>query len=378
MKKLIIAASMAAMCACAPKVKITVENTLDIDRQAELVEIPVERLGAIVLAEGETYLVGKGGHTIASQVTSDGLLIFQSGLGAGEKKTFTVRAGAPEQFAPKTYGRFAPERMDDFIWENDRVAFRIYGAALVAKDGSSNGIDALYKRSDSMVLDKWYEDYFSEAQLSYHDDNGTGLDNYDVKRSLGAGAAAPLVDGQLVLNSNFRRHEVVDNGPLRTTFRLTYPGMQIGEGVAGEVRKISIDAGSQLTRVEQQWGVSHPMTVAMGYPLRTADEVYAVSGNTLMVNEPATPKASGVYLGAVMSGGFDSAVENEYEVPEGEKAAGTYRHILLTTTYNPGKPMVYYTGFGWEKWGDWTAEKFAQYLADFDAALGTPFVVDIE
>jgi hypothetical protein len=377
MKKVILAAA-AALCACAPSLKISVENTLDIDRSAGLVEIPVGRLGAISLADGRTYRVSEGGRVVVSQVTADGLLIFQSTLGAGEKKTFTVRAGAPEQFAPKTYGRFAPERFDDFFWENDRVAFRIYGAALVANDGPSNGIDALYKRSDSMVIGRWYEDYFSEARLSYHDDHGTGLDNYDVKRSLGAGAAAPFIDGVLMLNSNFTEHEVVDNGPLRTTFRLVYPRLTIDGEEAAESRTISIDAGSQLTRVQQQWGVKAPMTVALGYPLRVADEAYTAAGNTLMVCEPATSKTSGVYLGAVIPSGFDGAVENVYEVPRGEKAAGTYRHILLTTTYTPGTPLVYYTGFGWEKWGGWTAEKFARYLADFDAALRTPFVVNIE
>ena len=26
-------------------------------------------------------------------------------------------------------GRFVPERRDDFAWENDRIAFRVYGPA---------------------------------------------------------------------------------------------------------------------------------------------------------------------------------------------------------------------------------------------------------
>jgi hypothetical protein len=377
MKKLVLFTALAAaMCGCAPETTITVENTLGFDRAAELVEIPVAGLGAITLADGQTYVVKNAeGEVVPSQVTSDGLLLFQSGLGANAKATFTVTAGAPREFAPKTCGRFAPERMDDFIWENDRVAFRIYGAALVAKDGPSNGLDVLYKRTDEMILDKWYEDDLQNG-LSYHDDHGTGLDNFDVKRTLGGGAAAPLVNGTLVLNSNFTGHEVLDNGPLRTSFRLTYPDITIDGASVKESRTFSIDAGSQLTRVTQEYGVTEPITVAVGYTKRNPEMKYAMSGKTMLIEEPATAKASGVYLGAVMPAEIGAAVENEYTNPDPMRTA-TYRLVLATQTYTPGMPLTYYTGFGWEKWGDWTAESFAAYLANFAAALKTPFAIMI-
>ncbi len=376
MKNLLLVTAVAAMCACAPKTTVTVENTLDTDRSAELVEIPTAELAGIVLAEGQTYVVANAaGEVVPSQVTHDGLLVFQSGLGANAKAVFTVKAGTPQEFAAKTYGRFAPERMDDFIWENDRVAFRIYGDALMAKDGPSNGIDALYKRSEEPVLDKWYEDYFSEAKLSYHDDHGTGLDNYDVKRSLGAGAAAPFVGGTLILNSNFTGHEVLDNGPLRTSFRLTYPEIEINGAPASETRTFTLDAGSQLTRVDQQWGVTEPISAAVGFTLRPGEAQYGAAENLLMVGEPDNAKVSGVYLGAVLPENFGDPVLNEYEIvaPVG---AGVYRHALAVVPYTPGTPLTYYTGFGWEKWGDWTSDSFADYLAAFATALKTPFVVN--
>jgi hypothetical protein len=367
---------VAAVCACTPKLKVTVENTLPTDRASELVEIPVADLGAVTLAEGQTWAVtNAAGEVIPSQVTHDGLLLFQSGLGAGETASFTVKAGQFQEFAPKTKGRFAPERLDDFIWENDRVAFRIYGAALIAKDGPSNGIDALYKRTEEMILDKWYVDQL-ENGLSYHDDNGTGLDNYDVKRTLGAGAAAPFVNDTLLLNSNFTGHEILDNGPLRTTFRLTYPGMAIGGATASETRTISIDAGSQLTRVVQEWGVAGPMTAAVGFTMRDAVVNYAANGNTLMVREPANAKASGVYFGAVLPAAF-TPVETEYTNLDPARTAD-YRLVLAPQPYTPGTPLTYYTGYGWEKWGDWTADSWAAYLTDFSAALETPFVVTVK
>jgi hypothetical protein len=381
MKKLTFLTALLAvsLCACAPKVRVEVENPLAIDRSAELVQIPTFAFSKkIALSEGETYQVSTGGEVIPSQVTHDGLLVFQSGLGTSEKATFIIKAGAPQEFAPKTYGRFAPERMDDFIWENDRVAFRIYGTALIAKDGPSNGIDALYKRAEEPVLDKWYADYFSEPRLSYHDDHGTGLDNYNVKRSLGAGAAAPFVGGELLLNSNFTGWELLDNGPLRTSFRLTYPEMEINGAPASETRTFTLDAGSQLTRVEQEWGVSEPISAAVGFVLRSGEVQYGAAENVLMVGEPDNDKVQGVYLGAVLPDAFGDVTLHEYEVPEPAIGAGEYRHVLAVAPYTPGSPLTYYTGFGWEKWGDWTSDSFADYLVAFASALDNPLIVHIK
>ena len=380
MKKIsLFAAAAVIVCACAPKTTVTIDNTLTIDRSAELVEIPTSGLRTVTLAEGQTYVVtDASGEVIPSQVTHDGLLVFQSGLGAGEETEFKIEAGAPREFPVKTRARFAPERFDDMIWENDRVAFRIYGAALMAKDGPSNGIDALYKRSADMVIDRWYVDELQNG-LSYHDDHGTGLDDYNVKRTLGAGGAAPFLDGKLILNTNFTGHEILDNGPLRSTFRLTYPDLEINGAKVSETRTFSIDAGSQLTRVTQEYGVAEPVTVAMGFPMRTPDVNWWLAGEealTLVVEEPSTQKSSGVLLGAVLPSRF-TVIENEYEIAPPAIGAGFYRHILARVDYTPGTPFTYYTGFGWEKWGDWTAEGFNLYLSNFAKAVRTPLVVTI-
>ncbi len=374
MKKLILFAA-AAMCACAPKVTVTVENTLDFDRSSELVEIPLDALSSIPLGEGEAYVVkNAAGETVISQTTHDGLLVFRSELGADEKTTFSIGAGAPQKFAVKSTGRFAPERFDDFIWENDRVAFRIYGEALIEKDGPSNGIDALYKRSSEPVLDKWYEDYFSEAKLSYHDDNGTGLDDYKVGRTLGAGGMAPWANFKLFLNSNFTGQERLDAGPLRTTFRLRYPDLAfVDDETVSEMRTFSLDAGSQLTRVKQEFGFTGPMSVAAGFPIHNenpADAVFKwLKPDALIVEEPATPKSDGVYLGVV----FPTGVRNVFS----DSSSGT-PHVLAIGMYQTPEPFVYYTGYGWAKHGDWTADSFASYLENFAAALKTPLVVTIK
>lgn len=369
-----------AVCACAPKATVTVHNPLGIDRREEMVEIPIEQLAKVKLSEGRTFVVkDASGAVIPSQVTHDGLLIFQSGLGEGETARYTVAAGRPQEFETRTYGRYAAERFGDFIWENDRVAFRIYGEPLIAKDGPSNGIDALYKRSGEMVIDRWYAD-FHEKGLSYHDDNGTGLDDYKVGRSLGAGAMAPWIDGALALNENFHGYELLDNGPLRTTFRLIYKDLDIGGEKVSETRTVSIDAGSQMSRVVQEYGFTKPVEVAAGFPLHAdgMENDWHVHGKWMILDEPATPKSNGVFLGLVFPGGIGRTLTDEYTTPATEKNAGTYKHALALTTYAPGVPLTYYTGFGWEKWGGWDSGKFREYLDRFAVALDNPLEVTIE
>jgi len=48
-------------------------------------------------------------------------------------------------------GRLVPERKDDFTWENNRSAFRLYGPALKATGEISNGMDfwaETYRKAD--------------------------------------------------------------------------------------------------------------------------------------------------------------------------------------------------------------------------------------
>ena len=44
------------------------------------------------------------------------------------------------------YGTFMPQRKDDFAWENDRIAFRVYGPSLERTGEISSGIDVWCKR----------------------------------------------------------------------------------------------------------------------------------------------------------------------------------------------------------------------------------------
>lgn len=360
-------------------VQITVENPSDFDRTEELVEIPIESITAQVkLADTtQTYIIKDSkGEVIPSQITYDGKLVFQSGVKAKESVSFTITTGAKEEYKAKTYGRLVTERKDDFAWENDRVAFRIYGPALIATDGPSNGLDIWYKRTNALKIDQWYKDDIAGV-ASYHDDHGEGLDDYKVSRSLGAGAMAPFVDGKLVLNENFATSEVLENGPLRTTFKLTYKDIEINGKSYKETRTFSIDAGSQLSKVVQEYGVSESMDVAAGFSKREKNDTIIVSPekNYLIYREPSE-KAGNVFLGLVFPAGFDSTAVDTYSVVNPvNNTKGTYTHVLAIAKYQPNSPITYYTGYGWTKFGFAAEADFQTYLTNFANALKQPLII---
>lgn len=385
MRKLFIAffALSIFLVSCTQKnVSVTVENTSAIDRQSELVEVTVDDIKAkVTLKEGEVYVVKDGkGEVVASQVTSDGKLIFQSGLAANTSATFTIEAGAPQEFAAKTYGRFITERKDDFAWENDRVAFRIYGPALIASDGPSNGLDIWYKKTNNLIIDKWYKDDLAGV-ASYHDDHGEGLDDYKVGRSLGAGAMAPFVNDKLWLNENFASQEILDNGPLRTTFKLTYKDLDVDGKVYSETRTISIDAGSQFSKIVEEYGnVEGSMPVAAGFVKRENDSIISsVENNYVVYAEPKSAKADYVYLAMVFPAGLDKMLVDTYTVKnESTKKETPYSHVLGVATYSANTPIAYYTGYGWSNFGFETVSDYQKYVENFSASLKQPLVVTIK
>jgi hypothetical protein len=379
MKKILfILLAALGMEACSSNViRLTVTNPASVNRDVEMVEIPLEQIeNRLPIKQGETYIVKNSfSQIIPSQVTYDRKIIFQSGLKAEESSGFSIEKGKQQSFTPLVYGRFIQERKDDFAWENDRVAFRIYGAALVPVDGASNGLDIWYKRTDRLIIDEWYKkDLAGEA--SYHRDNGEGLDDYKVGRTLGAGAMAPYVGNKLWLNENYIAHEIAENGPLRLTFKLTYKDIRVEDNSWNESRTFSLDAGSQLTKVIQEYGVKESIPVAAGFIKREENDsvIYAKESRYIIYSE-LSPNAGKAFLGMILPDGIDSIKTDAYS-ETGKKEI--HKHILAVTRYEPGKPLVYYTGYGWTKYGFSEIAGFEKYMTDFSICLKEPFIIVYE
>jgi len=381
MKKIFYLISISlGLLSCESGVNINIENSSNLDR-SEIVEIPTKNLKK--LSGEKSYTVTNiNGEIIASQVTYDGNLIFQAEVKANGTSPYTIKAGDAETYPSQTYGRFITERKDDFAWENDRVAFRVYGPALVETDGPSNGVDLWYKKTNNLIIDKWYKDDIAGVQ-SYHDDHGEGLDDYKVGRTLGGGMMAPFKNGSLTLNENFAKQEIFENGPLRTTFKLTYKDITVDGKTFSESRTISIDAGSQMTKVIQEYGTKDTLAVAAGIVKRAADDdaytAYTESGVAAVIyEEPESEKVGKVFVGMAFPKGVEDVISHTYSIihPKSQNEE-THSHVLGVTSYYPGEPMTYYIGFGWEKFGYPTLGDFQNYMMQFTEALESPLVIKI-
>jgi hypothetical protein len=293
-------------------------------------------------------------------------LIFQATVEGKSKAMYEIRNGKPSAYPPKTYGRLVPERFDDYSWENDRIAFRVYATALIAKDGPSNGIDVWVKRTDKLVVDKWVKDYKAGIS-SYHNDSGEGCDCYKVGRTLGAGAMAPFVNDSLWLGSNFESYQTLDNGPVRTSFSVVYPPFEVNGKMVTETRTFSLDAGSQISAVTEEYSGSEPsMEVAAGIIKRKEGRITAKSSEKGYVSYSLDGGEGGItYLGIVAT----TTVVKIFEKND---------HVLLKTKYSAGEKLLYYSGAGWSKWGFENEGKWNQYLDDFSARIHHPLVVKIK
>ncbi|MDR0711855.1 MAG: DUF4861 domain-containing protein [Prevotellaceae bacterium] len=368
MKKLFFSllTSVALMFSCQSQstLTVTVVNPLDADRFNETVEVSwdliQERLGAI--APQEVAVLSSQGKSVLSQALYKGqpdpqAVIFQVDVPAQGSATYVIKRGKTvvDSSDYKVSARLVPERMDDFAWENNRIAYRMYGPALMKVDGPSNGIDVWCKRTENLVVDKWYEADLS-GKASYHKDHGEGVDCYKVGRTLGCGALAPYVNNQLTLGNNFVTSRILDVGPIRASFELAYALLEVAGAPVVEVRRISLDANSQLNRITEMFVNAGDMEVAAGIVLKnnkvpadvaTADANYkpliaADKGYVTYAEQADALKSDTTNNGVV-----HTAIIFPFGGMNDAKLEGN--HLLAVGSYKANEPFTYYSGAGWSK-----------------------------
>ena len=369
----------------------TVKNTLQLDRQRETISIPADKINKLLEKWGAENLVIKeegGSEVLVSQAVdldTDGKvdeILFQTDLPAGTEKKFVVEGvenGAAQQPQSKltTYSRFVPERIDDYTWENDRVAFRTYGpeAQRITESGQpggtlTSGMDAWLKRVDYPIIDKWYAKH-QESPGAYHIDTGEGYDPYHVGDSRGVGGLGVWENDSLYVSKNFTDYKTIATGPIRTIFELKYAPWEANGRKIRETKRISLDLGSNLTRYEVEMESDKPLPNAtVGLTLH--DKQGAVKAQPkegwFRYWEPMDDSELGV--GLVV----DPAVVEDYK--ERKVETKDQSHLLVMAEPKNNK-LVYYAGFGWKKSGQFNSpEEWDQYLSNFAKRISSPVEVE--
>jgi len=218
-------------------VTVTVRNPIDLARPGETIVLQAADLRRLLSVDDVRRIhvrderSGQDLLTQAVDTNDDGVfeeLIFQADFAPKEIRKFVLSVGErkvprPEDF--KAYGRFVQERRDDFAWENDRIAHRMYGAALetwAQEPLTSSAVDVWTKRVSRLVINDWY------MVDDYHRDHGEGGDFYSAGTTRGCGGNGIWAGGRLYPSANFHGSRSLANGPIRVMFELTYPAWDAG------------------------------------------------------------------------------------------------------------------------------------------------------
>ncbi|SIO38623.1 protein of unknown function [Chryseobacterium scophthalmum] len=307
-------------------------------------------------------------------------VLFQAKVDAKKTNSYTIvadsKTAVPESRLT-TYSRLVPERVDDYTWENDKIAFRVYGPkgqaeALAGVKGStlSSGVDIWFKRTEKSVINEWYKGYLTDPMYYHKDTRGEGYDPYHVGDSRGTGGIGIWKDEKLQVSKNFTNSKTIAEGPLRTIFELTYaPWSEFG---VKETKRISLDLGSNFSKFESTF--------------ETEKQVpnYTI-GITLHKNEGESKlnDKNGYYLhwekidDAFVGEGIvvdpkivEKSIAFKSEIPD-------QSNLLVIT--KPQKKLTYYAGFAWQKSGQIQTQKdWENILQKQSKIVANPLIITVK
>lgn len=379
----------------AEKFVVTATNDLSIARPFETITVPwVEVNKALPNARvGHLAVKDSAGRILPFQVTNldaeakdpkrigaaYGVLLFQHDFAAGEKSaTFTVEKieGLSPVFPTKAFARYVPERLDDFAWENDKIAHRTYGPALGAPDVEkrgkevlvTSGLDIWSKSVTYPIVDRWY----NIGHDHYHVDEGEGMDMYNVGTSRGCGGTG-VWDGQkLYVGRNYKTWKILANGPVRAIFELTYEAWDANGIKVSEVKHFTVDAGHNLDEIESTFKIegANEATIGIGVFKNSADrgqepkiDVIKNEANGYIAQWEIQKTNGSLGEAVIAPTGFAGFAEDNVN------------HLVLVKVTS-GQPVRYFVGAGWTKGGDFaTQADWNAYVAACAARIKSPVKV---
>ena len=258
-----------------------------------------------------------------------------------------LRPATAEEQAARAAVSVADYRFGDLLFENDRIAFRIYGRPLeAAEPPSSSGIDAWGKRV------RWP---FMDRQLrtgDQHADQGEGVDFYNVGTGRGVGGLGIWHDNKLWTSRNYVNPRIASAGPTRATFSVDYPAWPVDTArTVTETRQFELAPGSNFIRMTSTIASSsaEPLTVAIGLSKRP-------TGTTLGKVSKDTERARLIWWGADTPGKGAMAAALMVDPAAFVGFAEDADNYLILVRVTPGKPFVYHAGAAWSGGPDFKRE----------------------
>lgn len=385
----VTALSLAVLSSCNQEdqnISIQITNTLAVERSHETIELTLDALKGIDISNLGIQ-DAKTGELVTTQTVDldgDGIqdqLLFQPTVAANSSRKYeiieldTTQLNTQQKAQHLCYSRFVPERTDDYTWENDKVAFRVYGptAQQLKEAGKPNGtlssgVDAWLKRVSYPIINKWYKET-TEGTGSYHEDTGEGQDNFHVGVSRGVGGIAVKIDSSYHVSKNYTQWRTLTTGPLRTSFYLEYEDWDAAGNKIKESKTISLDLGQNFSKFDTY--IQGAQTIAAGLTLHENDGT--VTGNKeqgwLSYWQPHADSE----LGTAIVASKEHFSNFETYTSETKDHSNAYAHLNVVD-----QNVVYYAGFAWKKSQQYpTKEAWETHLNEFAKKLNNPLQVHL-
>ena len=179
------------------------------------------------------------------------------------------------------------------------------------------------------------------------------------------------MNGALAVSKNFRASRVLAPGPIRLVFELDYPEWETpGLGVK-ETKRVTLDAGSQLNKLESFYRTTGgaPTTWAVGIR-KAAGVVPRVDRERGVVRtwEHLTNYGDNGWLGC-------GVVVDPATIVETREDGGNQ---LVVARASAGAPATWYAGSGWDGSGRFPdVASWDRHLDAFAARLRSPLKVEV-
>ncbi len=258
-----------------------------------------------------------------------------------------------EAVQPKVFGRYVPERKDDFAWENEYAAFRMYGPALKAEN-PSNGVDLWLKASPELIVDSFY---YREHVLGlpYHINYGKGLDCYKVGHTCGAGGLIVLANDTTYIGGPYDRWTILEQTPEKFVFRLEYDSLLVAGHILQESITITAEAGEPMNRAEVVLTGSYDGELLVGggiYMHDTIDhfEVYEELG-TVYYEEDALSDKTAAQMNYDFNGSTSQGrIYLTVRTPDATVTDIQDGNLIAVKDYQLGDTLTYFFGATWSEW----------------------------
>ncbi len=261
---------------------------------------------------------------------------------------------APE--VQRVYGRYVPERKDDFAWENEFAAYRMYGPELAKYENPSNGIDIFMKNTPAFVIDTFFH-YYTTEDRPYHVQHGYGFDGYKVAHTPGIGGVAAWIDSTIYVGGPYSTWEIIEQNNNLFKFRLHYDSLNIAGDILQEDITVTCEAGKVLNKAEVVLSGQTDKHFCLGAGLWLHDSIgtWHFADGLLTYTENAMSDPGAVRLNKKWYDiDYLGETHEAIYVPNQQMVSLPGNVFAIGSEYTIGDTLTYYFGGCWSGWTDGT------------------------